>query len=410
MKKIMSFMVLSVFICSNVLASEEDLQQQINALKQEMREMSAYYERKIKDLEERIAARDHGETEDERHAHHEGEHGECRETHPAGHAHEHAIPGECHHHGLLGDRVQPIGALDARFVKTDDGKNTLMLHEAEVGVQAEITDWLFAFISFCKHRGEEVEIEEAYAKLTFDDWGLSAKPGKFFVDFGPENKQHFFDRRTITYSAMHEGLFGHEPWCDSGAQLEWRLPVDVYSKLSVAVVNGDNAETFGDGRDTVDNNNLPVVADWSTALRSELGVFRFGPSFSWGRWDADGKYDVFLAGGNAYYRLGNFDAQAELIYRYKEQPSGSGEENAYGYYAWGAYTVPFEYEYLKGIEFLAGFGQFVPDTGISETRYTPQLAFIFNDYAKFRATYEIRDRSPDQEKDNRFITQFALAF
>jgi hypothetical protein len=98
-----------------------------------------------------------------------------------------------------------------------------------------------------------------------------------------------------------------------------------------------------------------------------------------------------------------------LIYRWKDLP-GVEEENAYGYYLWGAYTVPFEYKYFKGIEFLLGFGQFIPDTGDRETRLTPQISFIFNDYTKLRITYEVRDQYPKDEKDNRFITQFALAF
>jgi len=119
---------------------------------------------------------------------------------------------------------------------------------------------------------------------------------------------------------------------------------------------------------------------------------------------------VYLAGGNAYYKIGNFDAQAELIYRYKEQMPGVGEENACGYYVWGAYTFPLDCKYLRAIEVLGGFGQFIPDMGDRETRVTPQISLIFNDYAKLRATYEVREQHPKDSKDNRFITQFALAF
>jgi len=89
---------------------------------------------------------------------------------------------------------------------------------------------------------------------------------------------------------------------------------------------------------------------------------------------------------------------------------GIEEENAYGYYVWGAYTIPFEYKYLQGLEFLAGFGQFMPDMGERETRFAPQISLLFNDFAKFRATYEIRDQYPNDRKDNRVIAQFAVAF
>ena len=117
-----------------------------------------------------------------------------------------------------------------------------------------------------------------------------------------------------------------------------------------------------------------------------------------------------MVGGNAYWKLGNFDAQFEFIYRYKEQLTGKGEENNCGYYIWGAYTVPLEYNYLKGIELLTSFGQFIPEAGNSETRISPQICFLFNEYAKLRASYEFRAESPEERKDNRFITQFALAF
>ncbi len=378
-------------------AMDEDVRSAIEELKQEMMEMSSRYESRIAELEARLVQQERKVPEAHSHFGADG-------------TDVHHVLGLCQHHGLLGDRVKAIGALDGRYLKVDSGKNTLFLHEAKAGAQADITDWLFGFITFTKHHGSEVEIEEAYARLRFEEAGLSAKPGKFFVNFGPENQAHFFDRRTITLSAMHDGIFGHEPWADTGVQFDWRLPVDFYSDLCFAVVNGDNASTFGDGSSDIPNNNLPLVANWTNAFETDYGFFRLGPSLSWGQWDMDDKYNVYLAGGDIYYKLGNFDAQAELIYRYKEQMPGVKEENTYGYYSWGAYTFPVRYKYLRAIEFLAGFGQFIPDIGTRETRVTPQIGFVINDYAKVRATYEVREFYPKGDKENRFIAQFALAF
>jgi len=389
--------IVLAFSATRVCASDDTMQKQIDELKKEMKQMSDLYEARIADLETRLARQEGKEPEEHAQVDHIHEHGDV-------------VPGKGHHHGLLGDKVKPIGAIDVRFHNIEGQKNALFLHEAKVGAQADITDWLFGFITFTKHHGEEVEIEEAYARLHFDELGLSAKPGKFFVNFGPENLAHFFDRRTITLSAMHEGLFGQEPWADTGVQFDWKLPVDFYSDLSFSVVNGDNGATFGDGENTVSNNNLPIVLDWTNVFDTDYGLFKMGPSFSWGQWDSNDKYNVYLVGGNVYYKIGNFDAQAELIYRYKEQMPGVGEENAYGYYAWGAYTFPLDYKYLRAIEVLGGFGQFIPDMGDRETRITPQISLIFNNYAKLRATYEVRDQYPNDSKDNRFITQFALAF
>jgi hypothetical protein len=397
-KKTLLFVVVTAafLISSGAAASDKNFQDQIDELKNDMKQMSELYEARIAELEARLAQQERTDPQ-----------ASPRSTE---HVHTHDVPGECAHHGVLGDKVKVIGALDARFHNFEKQKNNFMIHEAKVGAQADITDWLFAYVVFTKHHGDDVELEEAYARFKFEQWGLSVKPGKFFVNFGPENQAHFFDRRTITMSAMHSGLFGHEPWADVGVQADWKIPVGFYSNLSFSVLTGDNAKSFGDGQDTVSNNNLPIVLDWTSLLETEYGLFRMGPSFAWGQWDRDGKYDVYLVGANAYYRLGNFDAQAELIYRYKRQPPGVGEENAYGYYFWGAYTVPLDYKYLKGIEFLGGMSQFIPDTGDRETRFTPQIGFILNDHAKLRATYEVRDQYPKDRKDNRFITQLGLAF
>jgi hypothetical protein len=384
------------FSFSPAHAAEESLQKQVDDLKKQLNEMSEYYEARIASLEEKLA----GNRE-------EGPGDTTYEEHD--HGCEKEIPGDCCHRKLVGERIKPIAGIDARFVNAEGKKNKLFLHEATVGVQADITDWLFGFVTFTKHHGEDVEVEEGYGRITFDEWNLAAKAGKFFMRFGPENQVCFFESRTITPSAMREGIFGHEPWADTGVQLSWKLPVGFYSDISVAVVNGDNALSFGDGENEVSNNNFPVVMDWVNFLDTDYGIFRFGPSFSWGNWDRDDKYNVYLLGGNLYYKKGNFESQFEAIYRWKGLPD-TEENNAYGYYFWSAYTVPLDYKYLRGIELLGGMSCFFPDTGIREIRFTPQLSFLLNDFMKLRATYEVRDISPSDGNDNRFITQLAMEF
>lgn len=401
LKKTAIVIFIFMFCCSKAFGSEKALQEQIDQLRKHIHEMSSYYDSKIEALEKRLKMKELGRA------------GDMRPQHEDAHAHEEGHgedqTGHHHQHGMLGDKVSVIGALDGRFVNIEGEKNTFMLHESKIGAQAQVTDWLFAYLTVVKHHGEDVHIEEAYAILDLDEWGFSAKPGKFFVNFGPENLAHFFDRRTITLSAMHEGMFGHEPWSDVGVQVEWKVPLEFYSKLSFGVINGNNGVSFGDGHDEVSNNNLPITANWTNAFDTDLGYLKVGNSFAWGQWDRDDKYNVCLVGTDAYYKLGNFDAQFELIYRWKEMP-GIDKRNAYGYYFWGAYTIPFDHKYLKGIELLGGFGQFMPDTGERETRVTPQISLVFNNFAKLRATYEIREQYHKDRKDNRFITQFALAF
>ena len=259
-----------LFIGNSAYASEIEMQKQIDELKEQMCKMSELYELKIKELEEKIEKLDTSKSNTKEHV---AEHHKSVQTKGDNHK---------HHHGLLGDKVNILGALDARYVSIEKENGTLMLHEAKVGAQTNITDWLFGYITALKHHGQDVEIEEAYARLSFKELGLSVKPGKFFVDFGPENNAHFLGRRTITLSVMHEGLFGHEPWSDIGMQVNWKVPVDFSSQLSMAIVNGNNASSFGDGQNTVSNDNFPIVASWQNSLQNKYGIFEFGPLFSWG--------------------------------------------------------------------------------------------------------------------------------
>ncbi len=399
--KVTSALMCFLVFCSSGFASESDMQKQIDMLREEMRQMSAVYEKRIRELEEKVASGNEDKAVEE------AEHEKHRHVEKTGHIDEGGM--HKHQHGILGDKVNIIGGVDSRYMRVDGEKNTLFLHEAKVGAQADIAEWLSGYVTFTKHHGEDVHIEEAYALLRSEELGVSLKPGKFFMDFGPENTAHFFNRRTITFSSMHEGIFGSESWADTGVQFGWDVPVDFSSHLAVSLVDGDNASTFGDGENEVSNNNMPVAANWVNAFDTEYGFFRLGNSMAYGQWDMDDKHNVYLLGTDAYYRIGNFDAQCEVIYRWKDLPD-SREEDSYGYYAWGAYTVPVGFKYLKGIEFLAGFGQFIPDLGDRETKVTPQISFLLNDFAKLRATYEVREQYPKDNNDNRFITQFALEF
>jgi hypothetical protein len=359
--------------------------------------MSRCYEKRIAELEARIAAKELTPESGHLNKHKKSVTPHAEKTHVT------------HHHGLLGDRVKLIGALDTRYHNFEKRKNTFMIHESKLGAIADINEWLRGYVTFSKHHGDDIELEEGYALLRLGESGVSFKPGKFFMEFGAENRQHFFERRMITFSAVHEGVFGHRPWADTGIQAKWELPFLEDSELSFAVVDGDNAQVFGDGRDEIQNNNFPIAVNLTSGIDTPAGFFRAGQSFSAGKWDRNDKYQVYLAGGDLYYKNGNFDAQTEILYRFKEN-APSSEDDVYGYYAWGAYTFPIDQQYLKSIELLLGFGQFIPSSGNCQVRISPQICFTFNEYAKFRTLYQIRKRYPDDNDDNRFISQFALAF
>jgi hypothetical protein len=405
-KRIICFLILSM--CFNiatgpVFASDSDydiLKQDLADLKQKIAGIGLLQAR-IAELEARLAQYERAEFGQV-----------CRHENGPTHSHEGKWDTDIGHEHVHVDmeNIQIHGGVDLRYVSRQGAKQKVFLHEAELGLGAKLADWLETLITFTKHHGEDVEVEQAWAKLKFDDINLQARLGKFFVNFGPENRAGFFERRTITPSAMREGFFGHDSWTDEGIEVAYLIPLDFQSVITASVLSGDNAKTFGDGENTVSNNNFPIALNLSNKFDIEWGIANLGSSFAYGKWDRSGKYDVYLVGVDAGLSFDNWNFQAEYIYRDKAQAPGAAKLRGYGYYILSAYTYPVKWRYLDNLELLFSFGQSDPDTGTRETRYSPQLTLNLTDGAKIRFLYDIRKERPASTDNNRFIGQFAYHF
>jgi len=386
---VLLFMAVCSFGASISEASEiEELRREMQSMKVRMIELEAkvaQYERK-----DSHDNHDHGD--------HEHDHGFDIEI---GHK----------HHRLDIHNFQVHGGVDLRYLSADNSEHKLFLHEAEIGIGAELTEWFDALVTVTKHHGESMEVEQAYGKLKFEEINTVVKGGKFFVNFGPENRVGFYDRRTVTPSAMRQGFFGNENWSDEGLEFAYKIPVDFDSIITVGALNGNNEKTFGDDDENTseDNNNFPVVLNLHNKVETEdWGDFTFGGSYTQGKWDTDDDYSTVLYGTDFAWKLGNFDFQGEYMFRNKE--SASGDIEGAGFYVLGAYTLPLEYKYLKNVEFLFAYGESNPDDTSKETRYSPQLSFQLNENAKLRFLYDIRKENPTDTDNNRFIAQFAYHF
>ena len=363
-------------------------------LKTEMRMMKA----RVVELEARLEQYERTEKESAGHrAGHDHNHGEGFDI-EIGHQHRHL---DIH-------QLRVHGGLDLRYVDAQGGKNKFFAHEVEIGVGADLTDWLEAEISLTKHHGEDVEVEQAYGKIKMEELRSVVKAGRFFVNFGPENRAGFFDRRTVTPSAMREGFFGEENWTDEGIEISYRLPVGFESVISASALNGNNAETFGNGNDPVDNNNIVAAFNVHNSVDTDWGRLTAGGSYARGKWDEDDTHAVDLFGLDAGWKLRNFDIQGEYMYRKKE--SDTGNIKGSGFYVWGAYTWPVEWKYLKDVGLLFSYGESHPEKTDKERRYSPQVTFGLTDTAQIRLLYEILRESPDQIDNNRLIAQFAYHF
>lgn len=389
--KVQVFLLSAVMVFSSAHwagASDEEVMRELRAMKARIAELEA----KVAQYERKDMSHD---------------------EHAQGHSHDNwIIKGEHDHAHLDIHNVQVHGGLDYRYMDAENMDRKSFFHEAEIGVSAQFNDWMDAHVTLTKHYGEDAEIEEAYGVLKFEEIDSQIKTGKFFVNFGPENRVGFYDRRTITPSAMREGFFGEENWSDEGAEFAYRLPVDFYSTLTVSALNGNNPNTFGDevAESEVDNNNLVVALNSTNEFEFDWGQLTLGGSFATGKWDVDDTYDVQLFGFDVGTKIGRFEFQGEYMFSEKEQAPGTDELDDRGFYVWGAYVHPVDMKYLKEVELLFAYSQFDPATGTKHDQYTPQISFKLNDFAKIRLMYQFRQEEPTDIDNDRFIAQFAYHF
>ncbi len=118
-----------------------------------------------------------------------------------------------------------------------------------------------------------------------------------------------------------------------------------------------------------------------------------------GRWDVDGKYSATVIGANATYANGPVEVIGEYISAVKQ--TASGDEKPNGYYLLGIIKPS------RQVELLASYGIGDDGTGGKEIRLGIQPTVKLADNVKLRAIYEIRNETPAEVDNNRFIVQLA---
>ncbi len=401
MKKVVLLMIIMSFaMCSLAHADiNEEVLRELRALKARVIELEA----KVQQYERQDMARTHDD-----HAGHDDHHG-----------HDHAADekwgpfGEHDHGGLDFDRISIHGGVDLRLTDAEEAEKDAVLQEAEIALEAELTDWLTGFVSITKENGESAAVEEAFGEMTIDEWNLKLKGGKYFVPFGALNQFEYFDRPTITRSPMEEDFFGEEPWIDTGATAQLLLPefVDGWkSALTVGLFNGDNEASFGDDDEATSesNNNFPLLVRYQKHYEDDWGSLSGGFSFAHGNSDAAEDFETTVKGADLALNIGNFDFLFEYIHRDKEE-AGNGLVG-YGYDLSASYTVPLEYKYLEYVEFLFAYGMSDASESTEKERFVPQLTLGFTENTKLRFLYEFLEEKPTDTDNNRFISQFAFQF
>ena len=109
----------------------------------------------------------------------------------------------------LSDNSNPLNRL------AEDGGDRMSLREFELGFQAAVDPYVkgAAYVGF---HDAHAHVEECYAQSLSLPWGLQAKGGRFFADFGKLNKVHTHDLPQVDRPLVLTRFFGEENLAGDG--------------------------------------------------------------------------------------------------------------------------------------------------------------------------------------------------
>ncbi len=115
----------------------------------------------------------------------------------------------------------------------------LSLAESELGISANIDHLFYGAMLFSIHPDNSVSTEEAFIQTTALPHGLTLKAGRHYSGIGYLNEQHAhmwdFVDAPLAYRAFLGGQFGSD-----GVQLRWLAPTDLFFELGAEVGRGGN--------------------------------------------------------------------------------------------------------------------------------------------------------------------------
>ncbi len=120
------------------------------------------------------------------------------------------------------------------------------LTESELGISANIDHLFYGAMNFSVHPDNTVSTEEAFVQTTALPQGLTLKAGRYFSGIGYLNEQHAhtwdFVDPPLAYKAFLGGQFNND-----GVQLRWLAPTDTF--LEIGAELGRGASYPGTDRD-----------------------------------------------------------------------------------------------------------------------------------------------------------------
>ena len=230
-----------------ILAAQEPEAAQINELRAELAQLRTDYDRRIADLESRLAAAEAQTSETASNppavfAPAVASSGGNRDFNPAigvifqGQAwaydqdpENYTVPGH-----PFGGEAGPV-------------PEGFALGETEIDISANVDDLFTAWLTLpivIEDGDTHVEIEEAWIETLALPAGFSARMGRMFSNIGYLNQQHSHGWDFVDQPLPYQAFLGNQ-YLDDGLRLSWVAPTDLYFQLGAEVLRGDRYPSVG---------------------------------------------------------------------------------------------------------------------------------------------------------------------
>ena len=288
------------------------------------------------------------------------------------------------------------------------GRRGFSLAESELTLSANVDDKFAGVLTVALSPENEVSVEEAYAIYLGAPAGVTPKFGRFLTGIGYLNEQHqhvwdFVDA-PLAYQAFLGGKYAND-----GVQLKWIAPLEHFVQLGVEAGNGD---AFPGG--PRNKNGIGSAAAY-VHTGGDIGAshsWRMGVSYLRTRAEDHGRRGLAIADwvwkwapdGNA--RETSFKAQGEYF------RSSANDARQSGWYAQGIY------QFMPGWRVVARYdrldagnvdeGAPLDATSFNPRRWSAMLDWSPSEFSRLRLQFAQAKVQPDVT-DNQWFVQYILS-
>jgi hypothetical protein len=440
--------VCAIFLSSLVLAQEPG-SSELQALREELKQMRIEYESRISDLEVRLEAAEQAaqQAPDEvsENAQAAGPAGPASASPPTV-----SLAADSSFNPAIGVTFQgqawaydqdpedfyipgfPLGG------EAGPAPEGFSLAETEITMSANVDDKFTAMLTvpIVVEDGEvEVELEEAWIETLSMPGGLSLRLGRFFSGIGYLNNKHFHSWDFTDQPLVYQAFLGSQ-YIDDGLQLRWLAPTDFYLEFSAELLRGDRYPAGGAAGSGPGSSSLTVKTGGDIGFSNSwlLGL-------SWLAADAQGREsggeddplvfngdsDLYIVdfvwkwapNGNA--KTKNFKFQAEYLWReeqgvYSMTDVGAGpwDLGQQGWYAQALYQPFPRWRFGARIDRLSSddpgpgwIGTPLYPPGDKPQRFSLMADWSNSEFSRLRFQYNYDQAGP--QDDNQFGLQYVFS-